>query len=975
VVTVGVLGSMRVEVDGVDVSPQAPKSRSLVALLAIHAGNVVSSDRLIDELWPELEVDRARRVLWVRIAELRAGLRRGGADEVLVSAAPGYCLAIAPEAVDSGRFAALVSDAAAHRTSGDHLAAARVLRDALAIWRGPPLDDAQGCLALEAEARRLADAYVDAAEEWLDAELRCGRHIQVLPTARRLVAEHPLHERLSTHLARCLDRAGRSAEAVRVCRELRARLATELGLDVGDEVDRLERELTCPRLPADVARSVRLPLALTRFVGRQRELSEVAALWAEHRVVTLTGVGGVGKTRLAVQSAANRLDRHGDGVRLVELAPLRDDDAVAGAVATELGLGVAGEPDETIDAVAAWIGGRSLALVLDNAEHVATGTGRVTHRLLVACPNLSVLATSRVALHVPGEVVYSVPPMGIGGDGETGDAVTLFVERAEAARPSAPLSAAERVAAVDVCRRLDGIPLAIELAAARVRMISVDQLAGRLEDVLPVLSGNGGDAPDRHRTMRAALDWSHQLLTPDERAALRRLAVFAGEFDLEAAIAVLGGVGPLEESTTDGFSLVADLVDRSWIELTACGTRYRVLEPVRQYAAERLAAAGETAAARWAHRDVYLHRCRPMWPLMTAQQRRRAYADRSNIRAATEWSWENDDAGAALGLVVFQADCWMLSGDAQVRMWLERVLVHPQVASHELRCRALNLLVLTLADCGEGKSPRLPDLIAEASALAADVVDPIERASVELILVEWALSRGDFAEARARTEAAMDVYARDRIVAGVAWCQHYLGWLALADGDIVGARRTFELSVDLARDDRGGEWLLPHALAALAPVAAVLGDGDQACRLATDAVDAARPFDVRAVLAMALCRSAEARVIAGDDDGTAADVVELLRLLRELGTRRWLADIVELAAVVLARRGLPVDAATALGTADGLRSAAGEPLGGVRVSAEEVRRTVTAVEAALAPVELRRARAAGRAVAPEAAVVHLLATL
>jgi predicted ATPase/DNA-binding SARP family transcriptional activator len=974
VVTVGILGSLRVEIDGVDVSPQAPKSRSLVALLAVHAGNVVSSDRLIDELWPELEVDRARRVLWVRIAELRASLRRAGAEEVVVSAAPGYCLDIAPEAVDSGRFAALVRHAAAHRAGDDHVAAARVLREALAIWRGPPLDDAQGCLALEAESRRLADAYVDAAEEWLDAELRCGRHIQVLPAARRLVAEHPLHERLSAHLARCLDRAGRGVEAVRVCREIRARLAAELDLEVGDEVARLERELTGPRPATGDAGSVRLPLALTRFVGRERELSEVAALWADHRVVTLTGVGGVGKTRLAVQSAAKRLDRHRDGVRLVELAPLRDDDAVPGAVATALGLGVAGEPDETIGAVAAWIGGRSLALVLDNAEHVVNGAGRVVHRLLVACPNLSVLATSRMALHVPGEVVYSVPPMGIGGDGEAGDAVALFIERAEAARPSAPLSAAERLAAVDVCRRLDGIPLAIELAAARVRMLSVDQLAGRLEDVLPVLCGNGGAAPDRHRTMRAALDWSHQLLTPDERAALRRLAVFPGDFDLEAAIAVLGGVA-LEESTTDGFSLIADLVDRSWIELTACGTRYRLLEPVRQYAAERLAAAGETAAARWVHRDVYLGRCRPMWPLMTAQQRRRAYADRPNIRAATEWSWEHDDAAAALVLVAFQADCWMLPGDAQVRTWLERVLVHPQVASHELRCRALNLLVLTLADCGEGMSPRLPELIAEASALATHVADPIERASVELILVEWALTRGELAEARVRTLAAMEVYARDRIVAGVAWCQHYLGWLALVAGDVVGARRAFELSVDLARDDPGGEWLVPHALAALAPVVARLGDGERACRLATDAVDAARPFDVRAVLAMALCRSAEARVIAGDDDEATADVVELLRLLRELGTRRWLADIVELAAVVLARRGRHVDAATALGTADGLRTAAREPLGGVRVSAEEVRQTVAAVEAALAPDELRRARAAGRATAPEAAVVHLLATL
>ncbi len=960
-------------VDDVDVTPQAPKSRSLVALLAVQAGEVVSSDRLIDELWPDLDVERARRVLWVRIAELRAALRKAGAADVLVSVPPGYRLDLGPEGLDSARFVAGVRCAATLRAGGEHAAAARVLGDALALWRGPVLADAQGCLALETEARRLTDAFVDASEDWIDAELRCGHHVEVLDDARRLVAAHPLRERLTAQMATCLDRIGRPIEALRVCRDLRARLSSELGVDAGDEIDRLERDLTARRRSIDRVPQ-HLPVALTRFVGRVHELAEIAALRSDHRMLTLTGVGGVGKTRLALEAAATQT-HHSVGVWLVELTSVRDESAVPGAVADVFGLATAGAPGPTTEVIAAWIGGRRLVVVLDNAEHVTAGAGRLARALLTACPNLSVLATSRMALHVPGEVIYAVPPMGVGGDDGPADAVTLFLERAAMARPATPLSRREQAAAAQVCRRLDGIPLAIELAAARVRMLSVDELAARLDDVLSMLSAGGGGMPDRHRTMRAALDWSHELLTADERAALRRLAVFPGDFDLDAAIGVVAGVGPLEEAGPDGFSVVADLVDRSWIELAAGGTRYRVLEPVRQYAAERLAAAGETSAARRAHRDVYRCRCASIWPLLSAQQRRRAYADRVHLRVATEWSWEQGEAAAALELVTFQVESWMLPRDAEMLMWLERVLADPAAAAHPLRSRVLALLVLTLADCGEGASPRIEVLAREAAELADDSEDPVVRASVNLILVEWAISRQRFAEARARTLEAMEVYRRARLVAGVAWCQHYLGWMALVDDDWAGARSSFELAVELARDDPGGEWLLPHAQAALAPVVALLGDGRRADDLAGEALEAARSFEVRAVLAMALVRAAEAHVIAGHDDRAAVDIEELLHLLRELGTRRWLADVVELTAVVLARRERYDVAANALGTAAELRAAAREPCGGVRAGAAEVRRTVDVVAAALGPEQWARAFSAGQLVAPEAMTVQLLAAL
>jgi predicted ATPase/DNA-binding SARP family transcriptional activator len=976
---VEILGSLRVVVGDADVTPPAPKSRSLVALLAVNPGEVVSSDRLIDELWPDLDIERARRVLWVRMAELRASLRRAGAGDIVISASPGYRLALAPDGLDSARFAALVRDATAARAGGQHGAAAEALRTALGLWRGPALLDAQGCLALEAEAARLTDARLDAAEAWLEAELCCGRHADVLAEARRLVLEHPLREHLTCLLARCLVEVGRTADALTACRALRDRLSTELGVEPGPEVDRLEGALAEARTSSLRGRRPpdNLPFDLTGFIGRAVELDEVAALQDGHRLITLTGVGGVGKTRLALAAAAARRHRHRDGTWLVELAPLHDVDAVPAAVAGTFGVVADGAADAVTDRLAEHVADRELAIVLDNAEHVVSGAGRLVQRLLSRCPRLSVLSTSRSPLHVPGEVVYTVPPMAVAASaGRPADAVALFLQRAAAARPASPLSDVERLAADQVCRRLDGIPLAIELAAARVRMLSVDQIAARLDDCLPVLTGSSAcGSPDRHSTMRAALDWSHDLLSIDERAALRRLAVFPGTFDIEGAIGVIAGTGPLGEAGADAFSLVAELVDRSLIAVVGGGTRYRLLTPVRQYAAERLDAAGETALARRAHRDAYLTRRDAMWPLTTAQQRRRLYADRQNLQAALEWSWEVGDMGAALELAMVQAVTWMMPSNATAKTWLERLLAEPGTAQHPARMRAVVELAMTLGDSGEGATGHFDDLLAEALALAARLDDPKELAACKLSCAEMFIARHDLPRARAFTLEAMHVYELEAAAAGVGWCQHYLGWLELALGDVASARAHFDLSVQLARDDPGGGWLLPHALAALAPVLALLGSGEQARRTAAEAVDAARPFEARAVLAMALCRAAEAGLIVGDDEAASADLVELLHLLRELGTRRWLGDAVEMAAVLLTRRDRPEVAAFAIGAAETLRSAAGEPEGGVRAVADEVRRSADALVVALGRDAFEKARAGGRLVPPEAAIVRLLSAL
>ncbi len=421
------------------------------------------------------------------------------------------------------------------------------MRAALALHRGPPLVDAQGCLALEAEARRLSDEHLDALEAWVDAELACGRHAAVLPELRRRAAEHPYRERLVCQLVECLDRAGRRPDALTTCRQHRERLQQELGIEPSPELAALERDIAAWRPGVGPHRSTpqNLPLALTRFVGRLADLADVTALQRTHRLITLSGVGGVGKTRLAIEVAAAALDRHPDGVWLVELAPLRRDGAVAQAVLVALGVAATAD-EEPVERLAQHIGEHRVLLVLDNAEHVVAGVAAVARRLVERCPRLGLLVTSREVLHVPGEVVYAVSPMPVPAfavDVPTAtDAVTLFCDRAAAARPTVPLDAADELAAAEVCRLLDGIPLAIELAAARVRMLGVGEIVARLDDCLPLLAlGATGTGSDRHRTMRATIDWSHDLLAPCERIALRRLAVFPSDFDVDAASAVVGG--------------------------------------------------------------------------------------------------------------------------------------------------------------------------------------------------------------------------------------------------------------------------------------------------------------------------------------------------------------------------------------------------------------------------------------------------
>ena len=737
-----------------------------------------------------------------------------------------------------------------------------------------------------------------------------------------------------------------------------------------------------PPLRSLAAHRHNLPVALTPFIGRARELDELNTLLAGSRLLTLTGVGGAGKTRLAIQGAAAALPAYPDGVWIAGLAPLRDGAQVASAVAAALTFETSAfDSPEAVEArVIRHLTTRQTLLLLDNCEHLIEAVARLVHAFLTRCPGVTVLATSRERLGVPGEVVWKVPPMSMAPpsaaiDELTGsDAVAFFCERARAARSTFELDTTNAAAVDRICRRLDGIPLALELAAARVQVLSPAQVADRLDDRFRLLTGRERIVVPHQQTLRATVDWSYELLSPAEQRALARLAIFPDTFDLPAAEAVMSdrSAGVAYE---DALDVLCRLVDKSLIVVHSDGTapRYRLLETIRQYGAEKLAEAGEEATARRRHRDAFIA-CVKAWrgtPLGT-DFLRGAFADAENFRAALEWSWAQRDADAVLHLIAALWVQWVWFGNPDGQIWIERIFSEPEFSAPELadhpgQVDALSIRGVLLP---EEDYARRDELFQEAAALARRLGDDRRVAFMDWGCGEYKLLEGKSAEARPLLEAALAGYERLGLADGVGWCHDHLGWAAIIDGEYDRARDHFERAVEVARSDPLGEWVEPHALAALGPLVALSGDGERALRLGQEAVGAARRLTARPVLVMALTRAAETAVLAGHPRRAAGILVELLGLLADQGTRRWVADALETAALILEIDDDTERASAILGAADRLREAIE-----VRVLTEEVRHARDRLASALGAERFALHEARGRLLSHEAAITLTLAGL
>jgi predicted ATPase/DNA-binding SARP family transcriptional activator len=611
--TVALLGPVRIGLAGQEMAPVSQQlMRVLSGMLGLAAGRAVSVPVLIDGLWGEDPTPEREKNLHSRISALRRLLEeaepgRGGSR--VVRSGDGYLLRLDPGCLDIHEFTALAERARGTARAGDMGGASGLFREALALWRGPALEDAAPwCPRLAGEAARLEEARAAVIEEQVECDLALGRPGEAVTEIALLAEAFPLRERLAGQLMVALWRCGRRGDALTVYDRTRRVLTTELGLDPGPELRRLHAQLLAddPSLAAPGAGTVAFPQAgpargtmpapVASFVGRQAELTELGKLVGRHRLVTITGPGGAGKTRLAIEVTAPLADDYRDGAWFADLAEVTGADGVPGAIAAALGMQLApGEPAgrQVLDRLA----GMQAILVADNCEHLVDAAAEVTELILENSPGVRVIATSRQPLAVPGEIVWETPPIAFPRAGQrytpdelaSFDAVKLFTERVPGLRDD--VTGAELQAIAVITATLDGLPLAIELAAARAARLGPEQLAGMLKDRVGLSLLRSRTGHRRQQTLDATIGWSYDLLTPGLRSALRRLSVFAGGFTLEAAAAVTGAEDVV--TTVDALaerSLIG--VDRDPAGSVAKGAapRYRMLETIRQYCATRIAA-------------------------------------------------------------------------------------------------------------------------------------------------------------------------------------------------------------------------------------------------------------------------------------------------------------------------------------------------------------------------------------------------
>jgi predicted ATPase/DNA-binding SARP family transcriptional activator len=855
------LGSLEATRDGEQLQVGGPKHRTLLAALLLHANEPVSVDALAEALWPERPPEKFDSTIQVYVSQLRRELGR----EAIVRRGAGYVLAAEPRSVDSLRFERLAAEGLDALAGAEPARARRVLGEALALWRGPALADFRYEAFALPHAERLEELRLAALEARVDADLELGGGAELVPELHGLVAEHPLREGLRRELMLALYRSGRQADALEAYRTARRTLVDELGIEPSPELQELNRRILAqdpalqPALSATETNVARPPVPV---LGREGELERLLGLLrsGETRLVTLTGPGGVGKTTLALEAASAVQREFKDGACFVDLSSIDDPSLVESAVATTLGAS---------GALAEHLGDKRLLLVLDNFEQVVE-SGPAVAALLAACPRLCVLVTSRERLRLRPETELVIGPLA------AGDAVELF--RARMGAVGSRVGGDDTGALEALCLRLDGLPLAIELAAARSKLVPPGDLLARLDRSLALLTGGPRDAPERHRTLEATIEWSYGLLDEPLRALLRRLAVFAGSFTAEDAEAVC-------EADLD---TLAELLDKSLVTRRAEPGPLALLATVREFALRRLEAAGEAEAARSRHAEYVAAHVEREDDRLAGGDEAAALAaiaaKHDDVRAALGWAVARADGALARRLVAAVGWFWFLrSTFTEGRRWVDAALALPPEPRTEVDATAL-MRAGAIADA-QGDLAAAGRFYADALGIRRSLGDTAATANALNNVGNVSIRTGDLAAARRSYEESLALARAGSRPLAVGSALHGLASVQLGEGDAASAIPLLEeaLAVAEAADDRYGVEVVCEVLGA---AATELGQADEATRHLARAVGLALELGHWFGVAAALDVLAALAIDADDAETAARRLGAAAAIGRDLGSER-----------------------------------------------------------------------------------------
>ncbi|MFC0114027.1 BTAD domain-containing putative transcriptional regulator [Kibdelosporangium aridum] len=906
--------------------------RTLVARLGVRPGETVSREALVDALWDELPPRTATKTLHSHLARLRHQLQDASLAGLIAAQGPGYALLAPAEAADVVRFEAMVDRGREALAGGATETAVELLRQALGLWRGDPLVECRPGEWVRAEAAHLAEIRLAATENLISARLRVGEHLQLVGELEPLVIRYPFRERVWELLMLALYRSGRQADALAAFQRARTALVDELGIEPGRELHRLEAAILAadPTLELNAPRRTttgtpvcrRLPVPLTSLIDREADKAALGDLAAGRRLVTLIGPGGCGKTRLAIAVAAE----HSEAVCFVDLTPLAKPELVPQAVAEAFGLRAQAAGRGAVDSLVDHLHDRSLLLVLDNCEHLVDACAHLVSALLPACPGLRVLATSRETLRVPGEAVYTLQPLATPDPKAVPaydellhyDSVRLFVERTRDAGGQIGTDGATAQGLATICAQLDGLPLALELAAALTAALPVPRIAEQLTGRFPALCSGSRTARPQHRAMRTAIRWSYDLLDDDERALFRRLAVFVGGFDLPGVEALW--------PRADAVELLGRLVDKSLVVREWGNARYRLLDTIHRFAAEQLADDEKCADVRQRHAEFYL--------ALTEQAQEhldgadavewldRLTAEHENFRAAMAWAVAQPNSTALRLSVALTRYCQLRGHYRDGRRWLAAALDRGAHTPLILRGNALyGSAVLTFLQCDYDAAVPLAK---QAMAMYESLNDLEGTARTRTLLGSIWREQADYPRAMEFHRRALDTFREAGDARGIAEALQRCAFSAWLQGDFDPAQQWAQESLQRMRhlgDAEGAAGALLH----LGAIAHYRGDQAQALRLLSEARQTSERTGCPEGIAWALNLLGLVHRATGSASATAL-LQQSLAVHRKLGDRWRMASVLEALAALACDERRWEHAAQLLDEAATLRAAINSPV-------------------------------------------------